>query len=130
MATVTLYQPTDMSALPTMINSQTSSAAISPFEIDIESSHGAVNCLGSFNINFDVVEGGTISRVQIDDGDFGSFPNLDITGLSYSVTADFAESTIRAGDILDLTAAVLAGADTVIGTVGSDRLLGSTATIR
>ncbi|HEU0156631.1 MAG TPA: calcium-binding protein, partial [Stellaceae bacterium] len=68
--------------------------------------------------------GGTISRVLIDNGDVGTFPNLDITGLSYAVTETFFNSTLFSGLIFDLTAALLAGSDTIIGSAGDDRLLG------
>lgn len=127
MATVTLYQPTDMSALPTLSSTL---ADNTNFEIDTfdhdDPSRGAVYCLGSFSLDplFASVNSGTISRVQIDDGDPGRFPNLDITGLSYPVTNSFWVSTIISGHILDFTAALLAGDDTVTGTVSSDRLLG------
>jgi Ca2+-binding RTX toxin-like protein len=130
MATVTLYQPTDMSALPMSTTGIHSSW--SKFEIDSavpDSGFGPrLSCLGSFITDpaspfLDVI-GGTISRVQIDDGDFGTFPNLDITGLSYTVTENFFSSTLTQGHIFDVTAALLGGDDTIIGTVGSDWLLG------
>lgn len=126
MAMVTLYQTTDMSALPTLTSTLADNTS---FEIDTfdhdDPARGEVDCLGSFSVEpFGSVSGGTISRVQIDDGDPGRFPNLDITGLSYSITHDFWISTILSGHILDLTAALLAGDDTITGTVGSDRLLG------
>ncbi|HEU0154466.1 MAG TPA: calcium-binding protein [Stellaceae bacterium] len=126
MATVTLNQTTDMSALPTLTSTL---ADNTNFEIDTfdhgDPSRGGVYCLGSFSLDpFGPVLGGTISGAQIDDGDPGRFPNLDITGLSFSVTNSFWVSTIISGHILDFTAALLAGDDTVTGTVGSDQLLG------
>ena len=126
MATVTLYQTTDMSTLPTLTSTL---ADNTNFEIDTfdhnDASRGEVDCLGSFSLAFGgSVIGGTISRAQIDDGDAGRFPNLDITGLSYSVTNGFWQSTIISGHIFDFTAVLLAGDDTITGTVGSDRLLG------
>jgi Ca2+-binding RTX toxin-like protein len=125
MATVTLYQPTDMSALPTTPRIE---GHWNNFEIDLNLPGGSgptVLILGSFVIDpgFDVT-GGTISHIQIDDGDYGTFPNLDIANLSYPVTRGFFDLTITSGNITDLTAALLAGDDTITGTVGSDRLLG------
>src|SRR5262245_31177622 len=89
MATVTFRQATNMAALPTALPS--ASSIQSSVEIDVAYELGlgqsaSLNCLGAFTgNNHDMNLQGNISQVMIDDGDLQSFPNLDITGLSFHI---------------------------------------------
>jgi hypothetical protein len=73
-----------------------------------------IDAIGSFTLSeFGEVQGGTISDCLIDTEDFGTFPNLDISGLNYTMTESFYGNVILSLDLPTLVASLLAGSDKV-----------------
>lgn len=119
MATVTLLQPTNMATLPTT-GALGNAIAGNSFYLDWNNG-SYVSGLGTMIGGFPLT--GTVSRVLIDSPDSDNGPNLDITGLSFSLLPALS-SQLQTGNIFEFVSALLAGNDTIIGTPGIDALLG------
>src|SRR5262249_43271902 len=125
MATVTVLQPINMANLPTSMNAA-SAVDVPLHEIDVwQDSVAEADCQAD-NITIDTSNDvqATITRVLIDNSDFGHFPNLDITDLSYGLTFSFWHNVLSKGDLFDFVGSMLSGADTLIGSDEADGLMG------
>ena len=83
MAVVTFLQTTNMAAWADFTQGG-SEGTLTEFDVVDQSAFGGwVDCLGSFTYDISAFTvTGTITDVVIDDEDAGSFPNLDVSGLS------------------------------------------------
>ena len=112
-ATVTLLQPTDMTAFP--ITASVVGRGY-PSEYDLFTDKEVTfHFLGSFDLS-NSYNSGVIFRAMIHDQDSGGVPNLDVTGLSYTASDMFYLGSNPA----DTLSKLLAGDDTIIGTSGPD----------
>lgn len=124
MATVTLYQPTDMTQAEF---GPVFSAPRTSIELDLvyggAGSDGgpAVALLGAFS--FDDFSG-FVTHAVIDTGDQLLFPNIDISGLSFSFNSAFFVNILEPGHMLDMYSGMLAGDDLLTGSSGPDKILG------
>jgi Ca2+-binding RTX toxin-like protein len=122
MATVQITKPTDMSLIPA-IPTDPGGGGGSSFEVDAHTSGISFFLLGSFQPQIPDVYG-TVSRALIDLPDFGGFPNLDITGLTFTVNSDPDIISRAISNPLHFVADLLAGDDSIMGSTGSDTIFG------
>ena len=121
MATVILRQATNMGGLPTQLIEGASAYANGTSFGSIMDSGDAVHALGTFTLgSFHIA--GTISEVIFDTNDFDSFPNIDITGLSFSFTEEYFGATEF--NYSKLLSDMLAGNDQLTGSSGNDTIMG------
>src|SRR5262245_55484311 len=116
MAIVTFLQTTDMNLLPTSGGMGNGSGSAN--EIDVHAQFDLVNAciLGTFVSAPGEPLTGTVTRVMIDYQDSGEFPNLDITGLSFTSSDDIRMRALS--NPQQFVADLLAANDTLIGSPG------------
>jgi serralysin len=126
-AKVVFLEPTDMSTLPnggavTVLATDSACSSIAQ-----DQSFGSSFTGGFIETGPGVVVGGTIVRALIDLPDEAAFPNLDITGLSFSWNLNFNSTFatfLSNGNQYQILNLLLGGNDTLIGSTGNDTMLG------
>ncbi|MGH6734568.1 MAG: calcium-binding protein [Methyloceanibacter sp.] len=123
MATVTLLEPTNMSALPTSGTLGGASWWTSYGQL-MWTNNSYVHFLGQFIVDSLAGVQGPISRALINGTDGSGAPNLDITGISFSITFAYWNALRDSGNVAEFVGNLMQGNDTVVGTPLSDTLLG------
>ena len=123
MVNVRLTQPTNM--LDVGFGGEYQAAHFYPTELDVYVADiWSMTCRGTFDSaplpGF--APSGIINEVRIDTGDAGSWPNIEISGISYQLSVSDVQY-LMGGDIFSFFKSLLSGADTIIGSAGDDNIL-------
>jgi Ca2+-binding RTX toxin-like protein len=122
MATVRFLQPTNMTLISNNLGVGLATWTTSELEFHLSGSGGTfMGLLGTFAA--DGPAPGTITDAVVDNLDQGTYPNFQITGLSYSLTS-LGYSNLFDGKLYDFVADLLSGSDTIIGSSQADALDG------
>jgi Ca2+-binding RTX toxin-like protein len=111
-----------MGDLPTQSTGGSSGYSLAEFYGDSSAGY-SLYALGTFMPAGLVIEG-TISEILFDTSDPFGFPNIDITGLSFSFGETYYYQVIEGSNWAKLLGDVLAGKDKITGSSGNDTIFG------